>query len=118
VGTVYAVGGPAAVADPSAIALVGGDRYATAVDVASSIFSAPVSFGVASGTAFPDALSGGAFEARNGGPILLSDPGLLPSETSSYLTDEEGRIVTTTTFGGSSALSSTVQSQIATAVGY
>jgi hypothetical protein len=117
-GTVYAVGGPAAAADPAATALVGADRYGTAVDVASDLFAAPVSLGVASGTAFPDALSGGAFEALSGGPILLSDPTSLPSETSSYLTDEEARILTTTTFGGSSALSSTVQSQIATAVGF
>ena len=38
------------------------------LQAAQVIFSAPVSVGVASGVAFPDALSGGRIEARIGGP--------------------------------------------------
>ncbi len=40
-GTVYAIGGPAVAADPSATALSGADRYATAAAVASTLFAAP-----------------------------------------------------------------------------
>ena len=97
----YAVGGPAAAADPSATPLVGADRYATAVAVAQAIFSAPVSIGVASGVTFPDALSGGAFEAHIGGPILLSGPGSLSPPTQAYLTGTT-TVSTTNVFGGTS----------------
>ena len=85
-GTVYAIGGPAVAADPSATALSGADRYATAAMVASTLFTSPANVGVASGTAFPDALSGGAFQAHFGGPIVLTDPHILPTSTSAYLT--------------------------------
>jgi hypothetical protein len=116
-GTVYAIGGPAVAADPSATALSGADRYATAAMVASSLFTAPVNIGVASGTAFPDALSGGAFQAHFGGPIELSDPHVLPASTSAYLTATDSTIVTTNIFGGTVALSAIVQAAIGTALG-
>jgi putative cell wall-binding protein len=116
-GTVYAVGGPAVTADKSAIALSGADRYATATAVAAALFSGPANIGVASGTAFPDALSGGAFEAHFGGPIVLSDPNALPSSTSTYLTGSVSTIVTTTIFGGTAALSAGVAASISSALG-
>ena len=116
-GTVYAIGGPAVAADPSATALSGADRYATAAMVAGSLFTAPVNVGLASGTAFPDALSGGAFQAHFGGPIVLSDPHVLPTSTSAYLTATESTIVTTNIFGGTVALSAIVQAAIGTALG-
>jgi putative cell wall-binding protein len=116
-GTVYAIGGPAVAADPSATALSGADRYATAAMVASSLFTAPNNIGLASGTAFPDALSGGAFQAHFGGPIVLSDPNTLPTSTSAYLTAADKTIVTTNVFGGTAALSTTVQTAISTALG-
>jgi putative cell wall-binding protein len=116
-GTVYAIGGPAVTADPAATALSGADRYATATVVASTLFAAPTDVGVASGTAFPDALSGGAFQARNGGPILLSDPASLSPATATYLTGAKATITHTTTFGGTAALSATVQAAVSTALG-
>jgi putative cell wall-binding protein len=116
-GTVYAIGGPAVAADPSATALSGADRYATAAVVASSLFTAPANVGLASGTAFPDALSGGAFQAHFGGPIVLSDPHVLPTSTSAYLTGAKTTLVTTSIFGGTAALSVTVQTAVATALG-
>src|SRR5471032_2504633 len=91
-GTVYAVGGPAVAADPAATPLQGADRYATAVAVANAIFSAPASVGVASGATFPDALSGGAYQAHAGGPILLTAPTTLPAATGSYLTGAKATI--------------------------
>ncbi len=116
-GTVYAIGGPAVAADPSATALSGADRYATAAAVASMLFTAPANVGVASGTAFPDALSGGAFQAHFGGPLVLTDPHNLPAATGTYLTGADSTIVTTNVFGGDSALSPTVQTAVATALG-
>ena len=116
-GKVYAVGGPAVAADKSATPLSGADRYGTAAAVAAGLFTAPANVGVASGTAFPDALSGGAFEAHVGGPMLLTDPNTLPSSTRTYLTGSVTTLATTTIFGGTKAVSTSVQTAIGTALG-
>jgi putative cell wall-binding protein len=116
-GSVYAIGGPAVVADPSATALSGADRYATAAAVAGTLFTAPANMGVASGTAFPDALSGGAFQAHFGGPIVLTDPHVLPASTSTYITGAKTTIVITDIFGGTAAVSVTVQTAVGAALG-
>ncbi|HEX7105178.1 MAG TPA: cell wall-binding repeat-containing protein, partial [Acidothermaceae bacterium] len=82
----YAVGGPAAKADPGATPLVGADRYATSAAVAQKFFNAPLSVGLASGMNFPDALSGGAVTANHGGPILLvPNIGTIPASVTFYL---------------------------------
>src|SRR6185437_16107472 len=44
-GTVYAIGGPAATAAPTATAVFGSDRYATAADVAARFFASPSGVG-------------------------------------------------------------------------
>jgi len=116
-GAVYAAGGPAAAADPAATPLVGADRYATAVALASALFTEPANVGVASGTGYPDALTGGAFQGHAKGPILLSDPAALPASTSTYLKSSNATIVTTTLFGGTAALSTDVATAIGTALG-
>ncbi len=116
-GTVYAVGGPAVAADRAAIPFDGADRYATAAVVASAIFTAPTSVGLASGVTFPDALSGGAYQAHVGGPILLADPTVLPSETAAYLTGAKVAVTNAEIFGGDAALSASVQSAITAALG-
>ncbi|HEY5455230.1 MAG TPA: cell wall-binding repeat-containing protein, partial [Acidothermaceae bacterium] len=115
-GTVYAIGGPAAIADPSATPLTGVDRYATAAAVG-TLFSSPTQVGVASGFTFADALTGGAYEAHFGGPLLLTAPATLPGSTSSYLTGAKSSIVTTDIFGGTAAISAAVQTAISTALG-
>ena len=60
-GAVYAIGGPAVIADPPRHR---GCReptgYGTAAAVATKFFTSPTSIGIASGTAFADALAGGA----------------------------------------------------------
>lgn len=116
-GKVYAVGGPAVTADPAATKLMGADRYGTAVAVAASVFSGPANVGVASGAAFPDALSGGAYEAHLNGPMLLTDPHALPPATSTYLAGSVGTLGATTIFGGPSAVTAAVQTQIGVALG-
>ena len=65
-----------------AIRLVGADRNSTAVAVASMFFPTPLIVGIASGATFADAMSGGAYLARLGGPILLTYPTSLPASTS------------------------------------
>ena len=83
----YAIGGPAAAADRSATSFVGADRFATSVLVAQTFFPAPKAIGLASGIAFPDALSGGAVAGAAHGPIVLVPAtGLLPDSVVGYLT--------------------------------
>jgi len=112
-GAVYAVGGPAVTADPAATKLIGTDRYATAVAVAATVFAGgPANIGIASGVQFPDALSGGVYEAHFGGALVLSDPAAVPAATNTYLSSVKTTLSSTTIFGGPAALSMSVQSAI------
>jgi len=82
----------------------GADRYATAAALSASTFGTglPVVF-VATGAAFPDALSGGPAARITGGPLLLVAPGSLPGATTAELTRlRPGRIVV---LGGPGAVS-------------
>lgn len=117
-GAVYAVGGPAAAADGAAGRVVGTDRMSTAATVASSFFTAPVSVGVASGAAFADAMSGGAYLARLGGPILLTYPTSVPSSTSNYLSAVRSGLASSSIFGGTAAISTGVQTTIDHLLGF
>jgi putative cell wall-binding protein len=116
-GTSYAVGGSAAIADPSASPLAGADRYATAALVAQQFFTSPTAVGLASGTTFADALPASAYLSRTGGPLLLTDPGTLPGPAASYLTAAQSSVTTALVFGGTSAVSAAAQAQIAAALG-
>ncbi len=116
-GTVYAVGGPAVAADSSATPLAGTDRYATATTVAAALFSWPTEIGVASGATFADALSGGAYEARVGGVLLLSTPTTLSDVTDGYIESIGGGVTTSHVFGGTSALSADVEKALGGALG-
>jgi putative cell wall-binding protein len=118
IGTVYAVGGPAATADGGAIRVVGADRFSTAATVASTFFSAPLSLGVASGATFADAMSGGSYLARLGGPILLTYPTSVPASTSNYLSAVRSGLATSSLFGGSAAISVSVQTTIDQLLGF
>jgi peptidoglycan-N-acetylglucosamine deacetylase len=74
----YATGGVARVA--------GSDRYATAAALSRSTAAAGVdTVYVASGVAFPDALSGGAAAAARQSPLLLTAPNAVPSSTAAEL---------------------------------
>ena len=115
---VYAVGGSAMVADPNATPLVGADRYATAAVVAYALFDRPATLGVASGVSYPDALSGGAYEAHLGGPLVLSAPTSLPETTGRYLENQQNRVATSHIFGGVNAVSDVVQQAVAAKLGW
>jgi len=117
-GTAYAIGGPAAAADPSATPVFGAHRYATAVAVATRFFAGTTGVGLATGINFSDALSGGALLAHAGQPILLSDPSFLPVTTSNYFSSKRSYVVSAHLFGLTAALSDGVQSATAGAFGF
>jgi len=113
----YAVGGPAQQADPGATPIVGSDRYATAVDVASTFWAAPNNqnayVGLASGAAFADALSGSANIASHGGPLLLVPPsGPLPTSVASYLSALPAVTANGLLYGGPAAVGDDVSAEI------
>jgi putative cell wall-binding protein len=117
-GAVYAVGGPAAAADGGATRIVGADRMSTAAAVASTFFTAPQTVGVASGATFADAMSGGAYLARLGGPMLLTYPTSVPTSTSNYLSAVRSGLASSSLFGGSAAISTSVQATIDQLLGF
>ena len=115
--TVYAIGGPAAAADPTATPVFGADRFGTGITVAQRFFPAATSAGIASGGAFPDALAAGAYMATTGGPLLLTQPTTLSDSVTAYLTAAKTTTTSADIFGGSAALSAAVQTSAVTALG-
>jgi sugar lactone lactonase YvrE len=101
----YAIGGPAARAHPAASAVVGADRYATAVQVAARFFPQPPAVGLATGAGFADALSGGATIGALGGPLLLTGPTGLSVATRDYLGARRSAIRHVLVVGGEAAVS-------------
>ncbi len=88
--------------------LAGSDRYATAAAISRASFEPGVGVAyIATGTNYPDALAGGAAAARDGAPVLLTQPTSLPSTTSAELARlRPGRIVV---LGGPSVISEAVR---------
>jgi putative cell wall-binding protein len=102
----FAVGGPAAAADPAATALIGNDRYATSAAVARAFFPAASSFGIATGGGFADALSGGAFAGAHGQPMLLVPAtGPIPEPVHAFIATHNTSITAVEVFGGTNAVS-------------
>ncbi len=105
----YAIGGPAAAADPTAQPLVGADRYATSIVVANQLFASPSIVAIASGVAFPDALSGGALAGIDGAPMLLVPSNVpLPASMRSYFDRYSNTVLSAWLFGGTAAVSTPV----------
>jgi putative cell wall-binding protein len=96
----FALGGPAAAADPTATAIVGADRFETSVKVAQTFFTNPTVVGLAYGFNFPDALSGGTHIGAKHGPLLLTDTNSLPAKVSAYLTSNKSSIIRGYGYGG------------------
>ena len=114
-GTIYAIGGPAATADPAASALTGADRYATAAVVAARFFLTPSHVGVATGANYPDALTGGALVAAAGGPVLLADAGHTKAAIA-YLSQIQVGVNTCLVFGDINAIPNPVADALTTAL--
>jgi hypothetical protein len=101
----YAIGHPAAVADPGAIEISGGDRYDTAVHVAEQLLHTPDAVAFASGLSFADALAGGAaIGGADGAVVLVPSCGALPSSVSDYLGEVGGAVVGARLYGGRRAV--------------
>ena len=101
-----AIGGQAAAADPTATALVGSNRYATAALVAKSVAPTTAGIVLATGADFPDGLSGAVLAAHNGWSLLLVDPSApaLNTDQTSYLHSVSGTVSTVTAIGGTTAV--------------
>ncbi|HEY4994496.1 MAG TPA: cell wall-binding repeat-containing protein, partial [Nakamurella sp.] len=113
----YAIGGPAAYADPSAIGIAGADRYATSDAVALAFFSATAGVAVASAVNFPDALAGGPVAGTASEPVLLvPGSGALPEPIGSYLTTHAGEVTSVRAFGGVNAVANSVLSEVVAAL--
>ena len=112
----YAVGGPAAQADPAAMPTVGADRYATSVAVANRFFTGAQAVGVASGVNYPDGLAGGAVMGRLGCPLLLTTADRLPAVVGGYLSGHTDSIGAAAVFGGSTSVEDQVAQAIQTAL--
>ena len=91
----------------SVVRWAGADRFATAAAISRSTFAPGVAaVYIATGSTFPDALSGGAVAGRNGGPILLVKQDALPSATATELARlKPGKIVI---LGGTGAVNGPV----------
>lgn len=89
----------------------GADRYATAALVSSRTFTSPVpTVYIATGATYPDALTGGAAAASDGGPVLLVTHSSIPLATRTEIQRlAPQRIVV---LGGTSAISPTVFDQL------
>ena len=96
---------------PSVVRVAGDDRFATAAETSRRTFSpgVPVVF-VATGTNFPDALSGGPMGGDLGGPVLITRPDTLPAVTADELTRlAPGKVVV---LGGTAAVSEAVSKRL------
>ena len=112
-GVRYALGGPAAAADPAAIAFIGGDRFETAAEVADQFFTSPTTVGLATGLAFPDAVAAGPDLASKGAPLLLAPgSGNLPGAAAVELLADFGTLRSAIVFGGPASVSDDVATQL------
>jgi putative cell wall-binding protein len=95
--------------------LAGANRYATAVAVATRYAAVtghtPTEIGLASGASFPDALSGGAYAAKVGMPLVLTDPNTLSPDTLRYISGlrQAKSLQSVEIFGGGNAVSRLIQ---------
>lgn len=97
--------------DPLISRISGNDRYATSVAISRSGFAPGTeTVYIASGTDFPDALSGAPLAAMRGGPLLLTPRSGLPA----VVIQEIKRLKPKTAiiFGGTGVVSATVESQL------
>ncbi|WP_432488731.1 cell wall-binding repeat-containing protein [Kineococcus sp. SYSU DK018] len=136
--TKIAIGGPAAVAVSGRngwAPIAGADRYDTSARIArqftsSSFFEdATTIVGIATGEGWADALAGSALLAYGGGPLLLTQPGQLPTATADVLRDlqadaratldDQGNpleVGTALVFGGTGAVQDVVLDQVRAAL--
>jgi putative cell wall-binding protein len=117
---VAAIGGQAAAAmttikgsAKSYVGFVGSDRYETAAKVAAEFLATGKAdqIGIATGTVYADALTGGSYMATVDGPLLLTNPKVLPAFTADAISKSSTQEINI--FGGNMAISKDVAKQIA-----
>lgn len=97
--------------------LVGRDRYETSFKVADAFFPALDAVGVATGAAWPDALSGGAAMGTQGGPLLLVNPVTgLSGQDVALLDANRAELYSGFVFGGPAAVPSGIDKQLGMAI--
>lgn len=125
-GMLYGIGRQAAAAaysydpvGPYVRGVWGADRYETAHDVAVEFFEGQRYTGFATGTNWPDALTGGALMGVLGGPLMLTrgTDASLGIHAVSLLKESSGSVHTGVVFGSSAVVSSSQQPQIGTWLG-
>ncbi|NUR58173.1 MAG: hypothetical protein HOV87_05680, partial [Catenulispora sp.] len=119
--TVVGVGGPGSRALQAAKipsgTVSGSDRFVTALTVAKTFFDGPQVVGIATGYKFPDALAGGVLAGSVGGPLLLTGPTALPTETADYLRNASGSVSDAVMFGGPAVLDEGLKNQVGDLIG-
>ena len=111
-GTHYALGGPAAKADPSATPLVGDDRFWTSADIAMHFFPTTTIDGISTGYNFPDALAAGPDLAAKSAPLLLVSAGALPEAITTVMMGQSRTITNAIVFGGTQTVPDNVAAQV------
>lgn len=115
---VTAVGGPAAAACKAigmpATAVVGANRFETAIKLAQLVFPKPGVVVIASGETFADSLSGGPLAALLGGPLVLTPSTSMAASTKAYLEQNKPNAVV---LGGPGAVAPEVVTGVTVATG-
>jgi len=97
----------------TATGIVGTDRYDTAAKVATKYWNTgTIPVGIATGTGYADALTGGAYMATTNGPLLLTNPLSLAPAADSYITKFHHTISTVNIFGGTGAVSGSIDARL------
>ncbi len=97
--------------------LIGANRFDTSVLVARQYFPGAATVGYASGTSFPDALTGGALMAAMWQPLMLVQKSTTPATVSAQAYSYRAATDQVLTFGGSGVVAETVRSTVATRAG-
>jgi putative cell wall-binding protein len=104
------------VAGNDVVRLSGPDRFATAAAISADLFEPGVpEVVIATGTAFPDALTGGPAATARGAPILLAARDSIPDATRAELARLQPKKVTI--LGGAAAISEAVEAELAAITG-
>jgi len=104
------------VAPVAAVAVAGVDRIATAIEAAKIAFpEGAFTVVIATARNWPDALGGAALAGAVGGPILLTEPGALPTAVATAISalGADKAII----LGGTAAVSSAVESSLVALLG-
>lgn len=104
----YAVGSPAADADPSAAPIVGADRSDTARRVAARFFVDPAMAVVASGGSYADAIAAASLAVASSAPLLVTTPWSVPATTFSWAEGEASSLRSAVVVGGVRAVNDSV----------